>query len=120
MQNADMVSALGYNPRLIYAVTFAIGAGLAGLAGGLLAPLTGVIPSMGVAFVAKAFITVISGGAAVILGTGVAAAIYGTISQAVTYVSTPVMGEAALFVAAIFLLRALPNGLAGRFFKGGV
>lgn len=120
MQNPEMIAALGYNPRRIYAATFAIGSGLAGLAGGLLAPLTGVIPAMGVAFVAKAFITVISGGAAVILGTGTAAAIYGVISQSVTYVSTSVIGEASLFLAAIILLRLLPNGFAGRFFKGGV
>jgi branched-subunit amino acid ABC-type transport system permease component len=120
MQNAEMIAALGYNPRRIYAITFAVGSGLAGLAGGLLAPLTGVVPAMGAAFVAKAFITVISGGVAVILGTGTAAAIYGAISQSVTYATTSVLGEAALFVAAIILLRVLPNGFAGRFFKGGV
>ncbi|WP_370267334.1 branched-chain amino acid ABC transporter permease [Nioella sp.] len=120
MQNPEMIAALGYNPRRIYAATFAIGSALAGLAGGLLAPLTGVIPAMGVAFVAKAFITVISGGAAIILGTGTAATIYGAISQSVTYASTSVLGEASLFLAAIILLRLLPNGFAGRFFKGGV
>lgn len=36
MQDAEMVAALGYNPRTVYAVTFATGAGLAGLAGGVL------------------------------------------------------------------------------------
>lgn len=120
MQDADMVSALGYNPKTVYAATFAVGAALAGLAGGLLAPVTGVIPSMGAAFVAKAFITVISGGSAVIMGTGTTSVIFGIINQAVTFVSTPVLGEAALLLAAIMLLRFLPTGLAGRYFKGGV
>ncbi|QDG94658.1 branched-chain amino acid ABC transporter permease (plasmid) [Rhizobium sp. NIBRBAC000502774] len=120
MQDADMVAALGYNPKTVYAATFAIGAALAGLAGGLLAPVTGIIPTMGAAFVAKAFITVISGGAAIILGTGATASIFGAINQIVTFVSTPVLGEAALLLAAILLLRMLPNGLSGRFFKGGV
>lgn len=120
MQNPDMVAALGYNPRVIYAATFAIGAAVAGLAGGLLAPLTGVIPTMGSAFVAKTFITVISGGEAIILGTGSASVIFGTINQLVSYWSTPVLGEAALLLAAIVLLRVLPQGISGRFFKGGV
>jgi branched-chain amino acid transport system permease protein len=111
---------LGYNPKTVYAATFAAGAGLAGLAGGLLAPLTGITPTMGAAFVAKAFITVITGGPAIILGTGAASVIFGGINQAVTFVSTSVFGEAALFLAAIFLLRFLPNGVSGRFFKGGV
>ncbi|WP_320203190.1 ABC transporter permease subunit [Agrobacterium rosae] len=120
MQDADMVAAIGYNPKTVYAATFAVGAALAGLAGGLLAPVTGIIPTMGAAFVAKAFITVISGGAAIILGTGATAAIFGAINQIITFVSTPVLGEAALLLAAILLLRMLPNGLSGRFFKGGL
>ncbi len=120
MQNPDMVAALGYNTRHVYAATFAVGAAVAGLAGGLLAPLTGVIPTMGSAFVAKAFITVISGGEAIIMGTGSASAIFGSINQLVSYWSTPVIGEAALLLAAIVLLRVLPQGISGRFFKGGV
>ena len=49
--------------------TFTAGAALSGLAGGVLAPLTGLLPSSGGAYIAKAFITVITGGAAVISGT---------------------------------------------------
>ncbi len=64
MQNPNMANALGINPGVVYSATFAIGAALSGLAGGLLAPLTGVVPTMGGAFIAKAFITVIGGGPA--------------------------------------------------------
>lgn len=120
MQNAGMVAALGYDPRRIYAATFALGAALAGLAGGLLTPVTGVIPTMGSAFVAKAFITVISGGEAIILGTVSASTLFGAINQLVSYATTPVLGEAALLLAAILLLRVLPQGISGRFFKGSV
>ncbi|WP_315927355.1 ABC transporter permease subunit [Mesorhizobium sp. SP-1A] len=120
MQNPDMVAALGYNPHRIYAVTFAVGAAVSGLAGGLLAPVTGVIPTMGAAFVAKAFITVISGGSAIIVGTGSASIFFGTINQVVSYAFTPGIGEAALLVAAIVLLRILPEGISGRFFRRGV
>jgi branched-chain amino acid transport system permease protein len=105
MQNAEMVAALGYNPRTIYAATFTVGAALTGLAGGLLAPLTGVIPTMGAAFVSKAFITVISGGSAIIVGTGSSAVVIGSVSQVVSFLSTPVIGEVALFLTAIILLR---------------
>ena len=45
MQNADMAAALGTDTSRIYAVTFAFGAALAGLAGGVLAPVSGVFPT---------------------------------------------------------------------------
>jgi branched-chain amino acid transport system permease protein len=35
-----------------------------------------------------------------------------------TFGTTPVFGEVALFISAIVLLRALPQGITGRFFKG--
>jgi len=69
MQNPDMAAALGVNPRKIYALTFGLGAALAGLAGGMIAPVTGIVPGVGTVFVAKAFITVIGGGAAFVTGT---------------------------------------------------
>ena len=62
MQNPGMASALGVAPERVYAATFTLGAALAGLAGGLIAPLSGVVPTMGTAYIAKAFITVITGG----------------------------------------------------------
>lgn len=117
MQNADMSAALGVSPSRVYATTFGIGAALSGLAGGLLAPLTGVIPTMGIAFVAKAFITVIGGGAAMIAGTASAAALFGSINQLLTYLTTPVIGEAGLLIAAVILLGLLPQGITGRFLR---
>ena len=93
-------------------------AALSGLAGGLIAPLSGVVPTMGVAYVAKAFITVITGGASVITGTAISAALLGAISTETTFLTTPVIGDVALLLAAIVLLRLLPSGLTGRLFKG--
>jgi branched-chain amino acid transport system permease protein len=117
MQNAPMAAALGVSPPAVYAVTFGVGAALTGLAGGLLAPLSGVVPTIGVAYIAKAFITVISGGAAILLGTLSAAALLGSINTATTFLTTPVLGEVALLAAAIVLLRLLPQGITGRFFR---
>ena len=117
MQNANMAAALGTNPPRVYAVTFGIGAALSGLAGGVLAPVSGVFPTIGAAYIAKAFITVISGGAAILCGTASASALFGTINQLATFATTPVFGEVALLAAAIVLLRLLPQGITGRFFR---
>lgn len=119
-QNADMVAALGGAPRRIYALTFGLGAALAGLGGAALAPLTGVIPTIGASYIAKAFITVISGGAAVIAGNLSASVLFGTVGQVFTYVYTPVIGEVALLLTAIVLIRILPQGITGRFFKRSI
>jgi branched-subunit amino acid ABC-type transport system permease component len=120
MQNADMAAALGVNPARVYAVTFGLGAALSGFAGGVLAPVSGVFPTIGVAYVAKAFITVIGGGAAILSGTASASALFGTINQVATYATTPVFGEVALLAAAIVLIRLLPQGITGRFFRRGM
>ena len=120
MQNPAMANALGISPSLVYAVTFAVGAALSGLAGGLLAPLSGVVPTMGAAFVAKAFITVIGGGPAILAGLVGAATLFGAINQLATFATTPVLGEVALLAAAIVMLRLLPRGITGRFFKGSL
>ena len=98
-------------------LTFTVGAALSGLAGGVMAPLTGLLPSVGGAYIAKAFITVITGGAAVIAGTLSTAALFGTVDQLVSFASTPVIGEIAMLVLALVLLRLMPQGVTGQFFR---
>jgi branched-subunit amino acid ABC-type transport system permease component len=117
MQNGAMAAALGVNPGRVYAVTFGVGAALTGLAGAVLAPVSGVFPTIGAAYVAKCFITVIGGGAAIVTGTASAAILFGSINQLATYATTPVFGEVALLAAAIVLIRVLPQGITGRFFR---
>jgi len=120
MQNRDMVAAVGVNSDRIYAVTFALGAGLAGLAGSVLAPIMGIVPTMGAVYVAKAFITVIGGGSAILIGTISASAIFGAVDRITSFATTPVIGEVALLISAIILVRLLPQGITGRFFRGGI
>ena len=117
MQNAEIASSLGYNPQRIYMWTFTAGAALSGLAGGVMAPLTGLLPSSGSLYIAKSFITVITGGAAIISGTLASSVIFGTVNQIVSFGSTPVIGEIAMLALAIILLRLMPQGITGRFFK---
>ncbi len=120
MQSADVVAGLGYNPKAVYRITFALGAAISGLAGGLMAPLIGLTPTSGGQFIAKSFITVISGGASVVTGTLSASTLFGLVSKGVEWLSTPVWGELALLLVAIVLLRLMPQGITGRFFKGKV
>lgn len=109
-----MAVALGINASRINMYTFALGATLAGGGGALLAPLVGVVPSMGQAYVGRAFMTVVVGGPGVLTGTASAASLLGTVDSVVSNVATPFVGTAALLVTAIVLLRILPTGISGR------
>jgi branched-subunit amino acid ABC-type transport system permease component len=120
MQNANMAAALGVNPSRVYSITFGVGAALTGLAGAVIAPVSGTFPTIGAAYVAKCFITVIGGGASIVMGTAAASTLFGAVNQIATYVTTPVFGEVALLAAAIALIRALPQGITGRFFRGSL
>jgi branched-subunit amino acid ABC-type transport system permease component len=120
MQNARMVGSLGVNPAHVYAATFTIGAALSGLAGGMIAPLSGVLPAMGAQYVAKAFITVISGGSAIVAGTVSASTLLGSLDTITTFLTTPVFGEVSLLVGAVLLVRALPQGITGRLLRGSI
>nr|WP_174818933.1 branched-chain amino acid ABC transporter permease [Ruegeria atlantica] len=116
MQNPEMVEALGVNSKLVFMTTFGVGAAFSGLAGALLAPISGVIPGMGVNFIGPAFITVVTGGSSIIAGTLSASGLLGSISQSTAFLAGPVYGDAMLFFAALVLLRLLPQGITGRLF----
>ncbi|MGB1095775.1 MAG: branched-chain amino acid ABC transporter permease, partial [Paracoccaceae bacterium] len=113
MQNADMAACLGISTSRIYMVTFSLGAAVSGLAGGLLAPITGVLPNIGVIYIAKAFITVISGGSAILAGTTSASVLLGGVNGIMSYLTGPTFGEVALLFTAIILLRLMPTGITG-------
>jgi branched-chain amino acid transport system permease protein len=119
MQNADMVAALGFHPPTIYMMTFALGSALAGLAGAIMAPLTGVVPSLGLAFVAKVFITVTVGGAAIFSGTLGAGTLLGAIESAVSFISTPIYGQVAMLGCALVVLRFAPQGISSLWRRSG-
>jgi branched-subunit amino acid ABC-type transport system permease component len=113
MQNASMARALGVNTDRIYMLTFAIGAGFAGLSGALMAPTVSIAPFMGQQFVAPAFITVVVGGGANVL-TGAAGS-----SLLLSLVKTPIgllfgafLGTVALLLAALIIIRLMPNGIS--------
>jgi urea transport system permease protein len=118
MQSAEVSASLGHSPKRIYMVTFVVGSMVSGLAGGVLAPLVALTPTAGGQFIAKAFITVITGGASVVAGTASASALLGTVTKVFETFATPVVGEMALLLAAVVILRLLPQGITSRWFKG--
>lgn len=120
MQNPGMAAALGVPPGRVYMATFGLGAALTGLAGGVIAPVAGVAPGMGAAYVAKAFITVLGGGAAIVTGSTIASGLFGAIDQLVTFQTTPVFGQVALLLFALVMIRVLPQGITGRFFRRSI
>ena len=117
MQNREMAASLGVDYTKVYGATFITGAAITELAGGLISPITGVVPSIGAAYIAKAFITVISGGAAILAGTLTAATLLGAVNAAFSFLTSPVLGEVALLACAVVILRLLPQGVTGRFFR---
>lgn len=113
MQNPDMARALGVNTERVYMLTFAFGAGLAGLSGALFAPTASINPFMGQQFVAPAFITVVVGGAANVLFGAVGSSLF------LSLVKTPIglvfgafLGTVALLFAALVIIRLLPDGIS--------
>jgi branched-chain amino acid transport system permease protein len=117
MERPAMAAALGVQPGVVYMFTFALGSALAGLAGGVLAPVSGISPTMGTAYITKAFITVLGGGAAIVTGTGLASVFFGIIDELIAFETTPVIGNVALLLTAIVLVRILPTGITGRFLR---
>lgn len=113
IQVPHMAEALGINTRLIYSLTFAIGAALAGATGGLYAPTMTLVPTMGSQFITEAFVTVVTGGGDVFLGTAPAGAILGFIKASMTTWEGQLAGQIGLLVAVIIVIRVLPRGVSG-------
>jgi branched-chain amino acid transport system permease protein len=113
IQVPDMAEALGVNTRLIYSVTFGIGAALAGATGGLYAPTMTLVPTMGSQFITEAFVTVVTGGSDVFLGTAPAGVILGFIRAAMTTWQGQLAGQIGLLIAVIIVIRILPRGVSG-------
>jgi branched-chain amino acid transport system permease protein len=113
-ERPQMASSLGVAVSRVNMVTFGFGCALAGAAGALMAPIVGVVPSMGGAFVAKAFMTVVVGGPGVVTGTVASSGLLGGAERIVTGATSPFVGTAFLLVLAIGVLRVMPTGLSGR------
>lgn len=117
IQEPHMANALGVDTRKVYALTFGIGAALAGLTGGLYAPTMTMVPSMGATFIMEAFVTVVVGGADVLIGTAPAAAFLAVVKAGMTSWQGQLFGQIGLLIAVIIVIRVLPKGITGFILK---
>ena len=112
MQNRAMSAAMGIATRRVDAWTFALGAGLAGMAGCALTLIGNVEPDLGQNYIVDSFIVVVSGGVGKLVGTIVAALGIGwmnTLFELVT--DSAVMGKVLILVVVILFLQRRPSGL---------
>jgi len=112
-QNPTMTSALGINTSLIYAAVFAFGGVLAGLAGGLAAPVRSMSPGMGFSILIESFIVTVIGGMGSVSGALVGALLIGLIRSFGT-IGFPLFVEGLMFLAMVLILILRPNGLLGK------
>jgi len=109
-QNPEMVSVLGTDIRTVYTLGFALGSALAGVAGVLVAPLSGLSPQMGVDLLIQAFIVVIIGGLGSFRGAAVASLLVGEIN-AFGIMLAPGYSMLLIYAAMILVLLLKPEGL---------
>ena len=111
--NPNMVSALGINTTLLYSLVFATGGMLAGLAGGLAAPVRSLTPGMGFSILIESFIVTVIGGMGSIAGALIAAIVLGLIRSFGT-IGFPLFTEGLMFIVMIVILVLKPRGLFGK------
>ncbi len=111
--NPTMTSALGLNTSLIYAGVFAFGGLLAGLAGGLAAPVRSMSPGMGFSILIESFIVTVIGGMGSVSGALVGALLIGLI-RSFGSIGFPLFVEGIMFIAMALILILKPSGLLGK------
>jgi branched-chain amino acid transport system permease protein len=112
VQNPDVVGALGISLAPYMTAIAALGVGLAGLAGVLLAPLAGVHPAMGAEILTAAFVVVVIGGLGSFWGVILAALLVGVV-RGITIYFNPSYGEASMYFLMALVLLLRPRGLFG-------
>lgn len=110
-QNKEIAECYGINASRVYAWTFAYGAGLAGLAGALVAPLKSVSPDMGTSYVVDAFLVVVVGGVGSLLGLLLGSGILGELESWIAFVLNSTLARVLIFLAVIAMIRFRPEGL---------
>ncbi|KAF0676046.1 branched-chain amino acid ABC transporter permease [Profundibacterium mesophilum] len=108
-----LVQSFGVNVPLLLTLTYALGAGLAGFAGVLAAPIYQVSPLMGSNLIIIVFAVVVVGGMGSILGAIVTGYLLG-IAEGLTKVFYPEASNIVIFVIMAIVLVLRPAGLFGK------
>lgn len=113
-QEKEAAAIVGININKVYAINFALGSGLAALAGSLLGTLFVVYPNMGMIAVVKAFLIVIMGGMGNFLGAIFGGLLMGVVeSMAAGFISSSYKDLFGLLIVMILLI-VRPYGLFGK------
>jgi urea transport system permease protein len=111
IMNEMLAQGLGVDSARVRLVTFAIGSGLAALAGALITPLSSVDPNMGLPWLISAFMLVmVSGGS--LLALAVSCVVLGGLQVIVSTLVNPILGGLTIAICAAIVLRIRPEGFS--------
>lgn len=113
VDDRGMLSASGVNVQLVFAITFAIGAGLAGFAGVVGGTALSIAPGEDIRYLLASLVVVIVGGMGSVIGAGYGALLIGLAEQfGLAY--APTYGIVFTFVIMALVLAFRPQGILGR------
>lgn len=112
-RDPEIVRILGVDISKVWLIVFAIGTGVAGLAGVLAAPMRSVIPDMGSTVLVEAFVVTVVGGMGSLVGAVVAGMLVGVV-VAMTSLFWPSLADLSMFVLMAVVLLVRPQGLFGQ------
>ena len=110
-QNRLMARAMGVRSEWVDAMTFGLGAGIAGVAGVALSQLTNVGPNLGQAYIVDSFMVVVFGGVGNIWGTLIGGLSLGIVNKMLEPFAGAVLGKIFVLVAVILFIQRRPLGL---------
>ncbi|WP_017726845.1 urea ABC transporter permease subunit UrtB [Halalkalibacterium ligniniphilum] len=111
MQNREMATCLGISARKVDGITFAIGAGFAGIAGAALTLIGPIGPTIGTYYIVDAFMVVVVGGVGMLIGTVAGALGIGVFNTIFEYWTDASMGKVLVFALIILFLQWRPSGM---------
>ena len=110
-QNRDMAKAMGISSHRVDMLTFALGSGIAGVAGVALSQLTNVGPNLGQSFIVDSFMVVVVGGVGNLWGTLVAGMTLGIFNKLFEPWVGAVLAKILMLVFIIMFIQKYPRGL---------
>ncbi|MBI5335772.1 MAG: urea ABC transporter permease subunit UrtB [Burkholderiales bacterium] len=110
-QNRPMAACMGVNTARIDTLAFALGAGIAGLAGCALSQVGNVGPDLGQGYIVDSFMVVVTGGVGQIAGTVYAALGLGVINKLLEGWSGAVLAKIMVLVLIVVFIQKRPQGL---------
>jgi len=110
----EAAALMGVNVRSIYAITFGLGAMMAGAAGPLLAMIFPISPLTGPVYLGKAFVICVLGGLGSVPGAMIGGLALGVVESFGSLLVGPELGTTLSFVLLIGVLLVRPEGLLGR------